>query len=56
ELEKSVENFVKQYSLVSYEMKLNYEMKILAYDYDDQLLERTYLQLNPTKYQVCLFI
>ncbi|CAF4086121.1 unnamed protein product [Rotaria sordida] len=52
ELEKSVENFVKQYSLVSYEMKLNYEMKILAYDYDDQLLERTYLQLNPTKYQI----
>ncbi|CAF1623635.1 unnamed protein product [Rotaria sp. Silwood1] len=51
ETEKRIKNFITRYSLVSYQMKLNYELAILLYDYDDQLLERTYLQMKPTDYQ-----
>ncbi|CAF4652768.1 unnamed protein product, partial [Rotaria sp. Silwood1] len=52
EIEKLIENFITRYSLVSYQMKLNYEFTTLLYDYDDQLLERTYLQMKPTDYQI----
>ncbi|CAF3103602.1 unnamed protein product, partial [Rotaria sp. Silwood2] len=52
DIEQLIEIFVQQYSIVPFEMKLNYKIKILQYNYDDQLLERTYLQLNPTDDQI----
>ncbi|CAF3228087.1 unnamed protein product [Rotaria sp. Silwood2] len=52
DIEQLIETFVQQYSIVPFEMKLNYKIKILQYNYDDQLLERTYLQLNPTEDQI----
>ena len=52
ELEKAIELFVQQYGMQSYEIKLNYKIALLKYDYDLQILERDYLQQKPTKYQV----
>ncbi|CAF2844990.1 unnamed protein product [Rotaria sp. Silwood2] len=50
-MEKDIETFVQQHSLVPFKLKLNYKMTILEYDYNDELLEREYLRQNPTDYQ-----
>ncbi|CAF1346300.1 unnamed protein product [Rotaria sordida] len=51
EMEQIIETFVYQYSIVPFEMKLNYNIKTLEYNYDDQLLENEYLQQKPTENQ-----
>ncbi|CAF4367976.1 unnamed protein product, partial [Adineta steineri] len=40
EIEKSIETFVQQHSIRSYQMKLNYKTTLLKYGYDDQILQR----------------
>ncbi|CAF4090289.1 unnamed protein product [Rotaria sordida] len=52
EIEQAIETFVYQHSIVPFEMKLNYEIKILEYNYDDQLLEHEYLLQKPTENQI----
>ncbi|CAF1172792.1 unnamed protein product [Rotaria sordida] len=53
-MEETIQTFVQQYSIVPFEMKLNYKIKILSYNYADQLLEREYFRKNPTKNQIQL--
>ena len=52
EMEKVIETFIRQYGIQSFQMKHNYKIAILQYDYDAEILEREYLRFKPTKNQV----
>ncbi|CAF1249427.1 unnamed protein product [Adineta ricciae] len=54
ELEKAIDKFVYQHGIRSQQMKLDYKIEILTYDYDAQILERKYQQCQPTEYQTQL--
>jgi len=55
DIEKAIEKFVQQHGIRPLQMKLDYKIAILEYDYDMEILEREYLQLKPTEYQVKYF-
>jgi hypothetical protein len=52
DIEKAIEKFVQQHGIRPLRMTLDYKIAILQYDYDMKILEREYLQLKPTEYQV----
>jgi hypothetical protein len=52
DMEKKIEAFVQQNGIRPLQMKLDYQIAILEYDYDAEILEREYLRYNPTEYQV----
>ena len=56
EMEKILDTFVEQHGIRLLRLKLNYDIAMLEYDYDTQILERQYLELEPTEVQVCLRI
>ncbi|CAF4627717.1 unnamed protein product, partial [Rotaria socialis] len=43
--------FIQNYRLVPYTMKSDYQLARFEYEYQDQLLERQFLQLQPTDEQ-----
>jgi hypothetical protein len=55
DIEKAIETFVQQHGVRPLQMKLDYKIAILEYDYDMEILEREYLRLKPTEYQVKYF-
>jgi len=52
DMDKKMEAFVQQNGIRPLQMKLDYQIAILEYDYDAEILEREYLRYNPTEYQV----
>ncbi|CAF1049380.1 unnamed protein product [Rotaria sordida] len=52
EMEQAIETFIQHYSIVPFQLKFNYKKAMLEYNYDDQLLERAYLQLKATENQI----
>ncbi|CAF4818731.1 unnamed protein product [Rotaria sp. Silwood1] len=53
-IEKGIQTFVQTYSIVPFEMKFNYKVKILTYNYTDQLLERDYFRRKTNDNQIKL--
>lgn len=51
-LEEIIIDFVYQHSIVPYATKIIHQLCLWECDYDDQLLQRTYLQYQPTELQV----
>ncbi|CAF3972408.1 unnamed protein product [Rotaria sordida] len=52
EMEQTIEQFIQQYTIVPFRMKLNYKIDVLEYNKDDKLLEREYLLYKPTENQI----
>ncbi|CAF3974076.1 unnamed protein product [Rotaria sordida] len=52
EMEQAIEQFIQQYTIVPFRMKLYYKIDVLEYNKDDQLLEREYLLYKPTENQI----
>ena len=52
DLDKILEDFVYQYGIRPFQMKMEYKLTLLKYEYDAELLEREYVRLKPTEYQV----
>ena len=46
DIEKRIDTFVQQHGIRLLELKFNYKIAILEYDYDVELLEREYLRLQ----------
>ncbi|CAF5080280.1 unnamed protein product, partial [Rotaria socialis] len=49
--EYQLDEFIQNYRLVPYTMKSAYQLARFDYEYQDQLLERQFLQLQPTDEQ-----
>jgi hypothetical protein len=52
DIDKIIETFIQQHAVRPLQMKFDYKIAILEYDYDAEILDREYSQLEPTKYQV----
>ncbi|CAF4971398.1 unnamed protein product, partial [Rotaria magnacalcarata] len=52
QMEKDIQTFVEQHSIVPLEMRLNSKLIVYECDYENRLLERKYLQLKPTDAQM----
>ncbi|CAF4915828.1 unnamed protein product, partial [Rotaria socialis] len=50
--EYQLDEFIQNYRLVPYTMKSDYQLARFDYEYQDQLLERQFLQLQPTDEQI----
>ncbi|CAF4390994.1 unnamed protein product, partial [Rotaria magnacalcarata] len=51
-IERQLDEFIQNYRLVPYTMKSDYQLARFDYEYQDQLLERQFLQLQPTDQQI----
>ncbi|CAF4675521.1 unnamed protein product, partial [Rotaria socialis] len=51
-IEHQLDEFIQNYRLVPYTMKSDYQLARFDYEYQDQLLEREFLQLQPTDEQI----
>jgi hypothetical protein len=51
-MEEAIKNFVHEHGMKPVEMKINFKIRLLHYDYDDEILERQYIQEKPNEYQV----
>jgi hypothetical protein len=51
-IEHKIDEFIQNYRLLPYTMKSEYQLTRFEYEYQDQLLERQFLQLQPTDQQV----
>ena len=51
-MEKVIETWIEQHTIQRLRMRLHDEITLLEYNYDAEILEREYLQLQPTEYQV----
>ncbi|CAF4059010.1 unnamed protein product [Rotaria sp. Silwood1] len=51
-IEHHLDEFIQNYRLVPYTMKSDYQLARFDYEYQDQLLERQFLQLQPTDQQI----
>lgn len=55
-IEHKIDEFIQNYRLLPHKMKSDYQLARFEYEYQDQLLERQFLQLQPTDQQVCISI
>lgn len=53
-MEQMIRNYVHEYGIYPLKLQRNLKIALLQYDYDAEIMERRFLQENPTEYHVNL--